>query len=168
MRARIKLSVRSVGAMVAPVFGILALAVLGTVGARAQGVPTFRAPTTAPTTTEPVLNSTVPSAPPLSSPATGPPRTIAPRFNPPTSTASTLNSPALGAPALGAASFRMEELDQLVAPVALYPDTLLAQVLIASTYPLEVAMAAQWLQQIQVCKASNLHRRSTHKIGTRA
>jgi hypothetical protein len=37
-----------------------------------------------------------------------------------------------------------QELEQLVAPVALYPDALLAQVLTASTYPLEVAMAAQW------------------------
>ena len=35
-----------------------------------------------------------------------------------------------------AKSFSQEELDQLVAPVALYPDALLAQVLMASTYPL--------------------------------
>lgn len=35
-------------------------------------------------------------------------------------------------------------LDQLVAPIALYPDTLLAQVLMASTYPLEVVQAARW------------------------
>src|SRR5687768_3223105 len=111
MRGRIKLSGRSVGAMVAPVLGILALAVLGTMVARAQGVPTFRAPITTPTTAEPMLNSTAPSAPPLTSPATGPPRTIAPRFNPPTPDASALNSPAPGAPALGAASFRTEELD---------------------------------------------------------
>ena len=33
------------------------------------------------------------------------------------------------------------QLDQLVAPIALYPDSLLAQVLIASTYPLEVVQA---------------------------
>jgi hypothetical protein len=33
------------------------------------------------------------------------------------------------------------ELDQLVAPIALYPDALLAQVLMASTYPLEVVQA---------------------------
>jgi hypothetical protein len=39
------------------------------------------------------------------------------------------------------------ELDALVAPIALYPDNLLAQVLIASTYPLEIAMAAQWRMQ---------------------
>jgi hypothetical protein len=42
---------------------------------------------------------------------------------------------------------KAEEIDQLVAPVALYPDTLLAQVLMAATYPLEVVQAQQWLQQ---------------------
>jgi len=36
------------------------------------------------------------------------------------------------------------ELDQLLAPVALYPDALLAQVLIAATYPDEVVVAARW------------------------
>jgi hypothetical protein len=43
-----------------------------------------------------------------------------------------------------AALFKPEELDQLVAPIALYPDSLLAQVLMASTYPLEVVEAARW------------------------
>jgi hypothetical protein len=37
-----------------------------------------------------------------------------------------------------------EELEALVAPVALYPDTLLAEVLMASTYPLEVVQADRW------------------------
>jgi hypothetical protein len=36
------------------------------------------------------------------------------------------------------------QLDQLVAPIALYPDPLLTQVLMASTYPLEVVEAARW------------------------
>ncbi|MGE5166219.1 MAG: DUF3300 domain-containing protein [Sphingobacteriales bacterium] len=40
-----------------------------------------------------------------------------------------------------------EEIQQLVAPIALYPDALLAQVLTASTYPLEVAMAARWSEK---------------------
>ena len=40
---------------------------------------------------------------------------------------------------------RSEQLDALVAPVALYPDTLLAQVLMASTYPLEIVQADRWL-----------------------
>jgi hypothetical protein len=39
------------------------------------------------------------------------------------------------------------QLDNLVAPLALYPDPLLSQVLVASTYPLEVVQANQWLQQ---------------------
>jgi hypothetical protein len=39
-----------------------------------------------------------------------------------------------------------EELEQLVAPIALYPDSLLAQVLMASTYPLEVVEAARWVK----------------------
>jgi uncharacterized protein DUF3300 len=38
-----------------------------------------------------------------------------------------------------------EQLDELVAPVALYPDALLTQVLIASTYPLEIVEAQRWL-----------------------
>jgi hypothetical protein len=39
------------------------------------------------------------------------------------------------------------QLDDLVAPVALYPDPLLSQLLVAATYPLEVVQAYQWLQR---------------------
>ncbi len=39
------------------------------------------------------------------------------------------------------------QLDNLVAPIALYPDPLLGQMLVASTYPLEVVEASQWLQR---------------------
>jgi hypothetical protein len=42
--------------------------------------------------------------------------------------------------------FIAEQLDQLLAPIALYPDTLLAQILMAATYPLEVVKADRWLQ----------------------
>src|SRR5271167_2645331 len=38
-----------------------------------------------------------------------------------------------------------DQLDSLVAPIALYPDPLLAQVLAASTYPLELIQLQQWL-----------------------
>lgn len=38
-----------------------------------------------------------------------------------------------------------DQLDSLVAPIALYPDSLLAQVLVASTYPLEIIQLQQWL-----------------------
>jgi hypothetical protein len=40
-----------------------------------------------------------------------------------------------------------EQLQSMVAPIALYPDTLLSQVLVASTYPLEIVEAQQWLDQ---------------------
>ena len=40
--------------------------------------------------------------------------------------------------------FTTQELDSLLAPIALYPDGLLSQVLMASTYPLEVVQAARW------------------------
>ena len=40
-----------------------------------------------------------------------------------------------------------QQVQQLVAPIALYPDALLAQVLTASTYPLEVTMAARWSEK---------------------
>ena len=39
-----------------------------------------------------------------------------------------------------------DELDKLVAPIALYPDVLVAQVLPASTYPVEIVQAARWLR----------------------
>jgi hypothetical protein len=40
--------------------------------------------------------------------------------------------------------FKQEQLDQMLAPIALYPDALLSQVLMASTYPADVADAAKW------------------------
>jgi len=43
-----------------------------------------------------------------------------------------------------AKAFSQQQLDELLAPIALYPDALLAQVLMASTYPLEVVEAARW------------------------
>ena len=41
-------------------------------------------------------------------------------------------------------TFTQQELDQMLAPIALYPDSLLSQILMASTYPLEVVEAARW------------------------
>jgi uncharacterized membrane protein YgcG len=51
---------------------------------------------------------------------------------------------AAAAPA--APKFTSEQLDQMLAPIALYPDDLLAQTLMAATYPLEVVEAARWSQ----------------------
>jgi hypothetical protein len=43
-------------------------------------------------------------------------------------------------------TFKPEELDQMLAPIALYPDPLLSQILMAAGYPLEVVEAARWSQ----------------------
>jgi hypothetical protein len=45
------------------------------------------------------------------------------------------------------AAFSAAQLEQLVAPIALYPDSLLTQTLMASTYPLEIVEAARWLKK---------------------
>jgi Protein of unknown function (DUF3300) len=49
-----------------------------------------------------------------------------------------------------------DQLDSLVAPIALYPDPLLAQVLAASTYPLELIQLQQWLGKNQSLKDKEL------------
>ena len=46
-----------------------------------------------------------------------------------------------------AQTFNIAQLDALLAPIALYPDELLTQILMASTYPLQVVAAARWLEQ---------------------
>jgi hypothetical protein len=52
--------------------------------------------------------------------------------------------------------FSKEQLEQIVAPIALYPDSLLTQVLMASTYPLEVVEAQRWVSQNAELKADAL------------
>jgi len=65
-------------------------------------------------------------------------------------------------PAPGATSsasqqlLKPEELDALLAPVALYPDALLAEVMMASTYPLEVVQADRWAQTNKNLKGDEL------------
>jgi hypothetical protein len=58
---------------------------------------------------------------------------------PPTQTATPTAAPAVILPP--------EQLDSLVAPIALYPDPLLSQTLVASTYPLELIQLQQWMAQ---------------------
>src|SRR5665213_2085708 len=55
------------------------------------------------------------------------------------------NARAVPGPAPGAAS--PEELQQLVSPIALYPDVLVAQILAGSTYPNQVVEAARWVKE---------------------
>src|SRR6266542_3400106 len=50
-------------------------------------------------------------------------------------------------PAEEAPKIPNDQLDSLVAPIALYPDPLLSQTLVASTYPLEVVQLQQWLEK---------------------
>ncbi|HET6491582.1 MAG TPA: DUF3300 domain-containing protein, partial [Burkholderiales bacterium] len=55
-------------------------------------------------------------------------------------------APALMAQTAQPPVFSKEELEQIVAPIALYPDPLVAQVLMAATYPLEVVSGARWVK----------------------
>ena len=65
-----------------------------------------------------------------------------------------------GAPLSAAESagqgFKPEEIDALVAPIALYPDSLLSQIFMASTYPLEVVEASRWAKQNKNLKGDAL------------
>jgi hypothetical protein len=63
----------------------------------------------------------------------------------PTTTSTSV--PQAGAPsdAPESAKLTADQLDSLIAPIALYPDPLLAQVLVAATYPIDVIAAQQWL-----------------------
>jgi hypothetical protein len=56
----------------------------------------------------------------------------------------------------GQVIFRQEELDQMLAPIALYPDELLVQILMAATYPLEVVQAGRWIEANQNLRGDQL------------
>jgi hypothetical protein len=62
-------------------------------------------------------------------------------------TAAPQDPPAQPAAAAEQQPLNPQQLESMVAPIALYPDTLLSQVLVASTYPLEVVEAQQFLDQ---------------------
>jgi uncharacterized membrane protein YgcG len=73
------------------------------------------------------------------------------------------NPPATSSPAKPASQsppstelLKSEQLEALVAPIALYPDELLANVLAASTYPLEVVQADRWLKERKSLKGDAL------------
>lgn len=67
-------------------------------------------------------------------------------FNACAQSSATPPAPGAAPPAAGSKAFSKAELNQLVAPIALYPDPLLAQVLMGSTYPLEVVAAERWVK----------------------
>jgi Protein of unknown function (DUF3300) len=70
----------------------------------------------------------------------------------------TLTAPlaATAQPGGATATFTGEQLEQLAAPIALYPDPLLAQVLMASTYPLEIVQAARFVKDNPNLKGEQL------------
>src|SRR4029450_6988246 len=57
----------------------------------------------------------------------------------------TAQTPSTPAPGASDQLLKPEQLEALVAPIALYPDSLLSNVLMASTYPLEIVQAERWL-----------------------
>ncbi|WP_243311508.1 DUF3300 domain-containing protein [Fundidesulfovibrio agrisoli] len=67
----------------------------------------------------------------------------------------TIPGPACAQP--GSGSFSRAELAQLLAPIALYPDPLLSQILMASTYPGELQEADEWLRQYPGLDADRLN-----------
>jgi len=52
--------------------------------------------------------------------------------------------------------YQPEQLESLIAPIALYPDSLLAQVLAASTYPLQIVAADRWMKQNSKLQSKSL------------
>src|SRR5262245_31819206 len=61
-------------------------------------------------------------------------------------------------PAGETAQFSPQRLDDMVAPIALWPDNLLAQVFIAATYPLEIVEAARWQKKNANLKGDELQK----------
>ncbi len=59
--------------------------------------------------------------------------------------------------AIGGTAFTQQELDQMLAPIALYPDALLAQVLVAATYPIEVVQADRWVKNNKNLRGDQLN-----------
>ena len=66
-------------------------------------------------------------------------------------------SGALGQETGAATGFGQEELSQMLAPIALYPDSLLANILVAATFPLEVVAADRWVKQNKDLKGDQLN-----------
>jgi Protein of unknown function (DUF3300) len=75
--------------------------------------------------------------------------------NPPARTAPATDAEASAAEAAAGESFSRDELEKLLAPIALYPDPLLAQMLPASAYPVQIVQAQRWLDKNKALVAKN-------------
>src|SRR3954469_2672023 len=73
-----------------------------------------------------------------------------------TSAASGSQAQTASQPPAVAELLKPEQLEALVSPIALYPDELLANLLAASTYPLEVVQADRWLKERKTLKGDAL------------
>src|SRR5262249_17382977 len=91
------------------------------------------------------LNASYPALSQTNDQVTSPPAAATPAA-PATSTPAAPAAPTTTTEAPAAQLLKPAELDGLVAPIALYPDTLLANVLMAATYPLEIVRADRWLK----------------------
>ena len=127
--------IRVVAAVLAVTIGVLSPPV------RAQTTPAHTIETPTPPAAGPPAPT--PEAETPAAPAATPPpaTTPAPGAEIPTAEVPPATPPSAIAPIL-----RAEQLDQLLAPIALYPDALLAQMLMAATYPLDIVKARRWFQ----------------------
>jgi len=127
--------IRVVAAVLAVTIGVLSPPV------RAQTTPAHTIETPTPPAAGPPAPT--PEAETPAAPAATPPpaTTPAPGAEIPTAEVPPATPPSAIAPIL-----RAEQLDQLLAPIALYPDALLAQILMAATYPLDIVKARRWFQ----------------------
>jgi hypothetical protein len=82
-------------------------------------------------------------------------------------TQSDMASQQASAPAEESPKIPDDQLDSLVAPIALYPDPLLAQVLAASTYPLEIIQLQQWLEKNKKLKDQAIFSAAADNSSTR-
>ncbi|WP_152222594.1 DUF3300 domain-containing protein [Pseudomonas sp. SCB32] len=94
----------------------------------------------------PNAKAAAPATPTASQPAAAPPAAPAAAPAPPPAPAPAAAAPPAAPATSSQAVFTTEQLDQMLAPIALYPDSLLAQVLMATTYPGNVADAAAWVK----------------------
>jgi Protein of unknown function (DUF3300) len=97
---------------------------------------------------DPLLAEAQNNPPPAATPAPAPAETAAPA-------PATTPAPAEAEQPPADSTFARAELEKLLAPIALYPDPLLAQMLPASAYPVQIVQAQRWLDKNQALVAKN-------------
>ena len=126
--------------VIAAILAVAIVAVSPPVRAQTASTPAIEAPT--PPAADPAV-PTSEASPSAAEVVATPPPAITPV---PGAETPAIETPPATPPSAIAPSLRAEQLDQLLAPVALYPDALLAQILMAATYPLDIVKARRWFQ----------------------